>query len=390
MPVRRLLRALLGGALACAHVAGAVGVAAADEGATSRTDHRPSGDRVVGGQGPIEDVVDVDLGLPVAWVLPSPAAPGRGWIVVLEGGAVLEVAEGAGEVRAGRPLPAGVPPVASLAADGNVEVRSALEAARELEAGLGGGRAVAALPDARVVTAPDGTTVMLADPTARYGHAVLGDGIEAGAVAVARPDGSSTVITIEPPAVVEGTSPLLADLDADGVVEIIVTVSDPEAGARLRAYTLDGAVAGESDPIGRGFRWRHQVGVGPVGPAGEVELVAVRTPHIGGIVEAFRLADGRLSLVASIEGYSSHRLGSPNLDMALLADGDGDGRLDVIVPTRSMRALAILSRTDGGFEEVGRLGLDGVLSTNVAAVADPDGQLVLAVGTEDGQLRIFR
>ena len=116
----------------------------------------------------------------------------------------------------------------------------------------------------------------------------------------------------------------------------------------------------------------------------------MRTPHIGGIVEAYRTVDDRFELVASIEGYSSHQLGSANLDMALLADVDGDGRLDVVVPAQTFDELALLTRTDDGFEELGTLALDGRLRTNVAATPTIDGGLVLAVGTDDGRLRIFR
>ena len=55
----------------------------------------------------------------------------------------------------------------------------------------------------------------------------------------------------------------------------------------------------------------------------------MRTPHIGGIVEAYRLVEDRFELVASQPGYRSHQLGSSNLDMALLADLVGDGRLEI-------------------------------------------------------------
>jgi hypothetical protein len=94
--------------------------------------------------------------------------------------------------------------------------------------------------------------------------------------------------------------------------------------------------------------------------------------------------------VATTEGYSSHQLGSANLDMALLADADGDGRLDVVVPTQAMDQIAFLARTDTGFAELGRLDLGGRLLTNLAATSGEDGRLVLAAGTDEGTLRVFR
>jgi hypothetical protein len=146
----------------------------------------------------------------------------------------------------------------------------------------------------------------------------------------------------------------------------------------------------ESEPIGQGYRWMHQIGAGRLAQDGRLEVIAVRTPHIGGVVQAYRVVDGRLQVVASAGGYSSHQLGSANLDMALLADADGDGRLNVIVPTQGMDEVALLARRDDGFDELGRLALGGRLATNVAATQDVDGGIVLAAGTDDGRLRIFR
>ena len=134
----------------------------------------------------------------------------------------------------------------------------------------------------------------------------------------------------------------------------------------------------------------HLIGAGPLAPDGEPEIIAVRTPHIGGIVQAWRVVGDRLELAATTEGYSSHQLGSANLDMALLADVDGDGRLDVVVPTQDHRALGLLIRTTDGFEELDRLTLVGELATNVAATHTATGDLVLAAGTADGRLHFFR
>jgi len=307
-------------------------------------------------------------------------------LVTLDDGRVVHVVTGpegdSGARPAGQaPLAPGEPPVAAVTNDSQVIVGSALEVDPHFEDPI---------PQARVVEAPDASRLVLAGPTQRYAHGVLGDDVEASSVAIQDAVGTMRFIEVADDEVIEGLSPLLADLDGDGSSEVVVTVSTPEVGARLVAYDLDGTVAGRSDAIGQGFRWMHQIGAAPMGPDGAVEVVAVRTPHIGGIVEAYRLVDGRLELVASLPGYSSHRLGSPNLDMALLADVDGDGQLDIVVPTQDMTTLGVLARSPDGLTEVGSLPLDGRLTTNVAATADADGALVFAAGTEDGRLRIFR
>jgi hypothetical protein len=311
-------------------------------------------------------------------VLPDPTGRGASWLAASVDGRLLRIDEAGGD-DVGR-LDPGEPPFAIARCGGEPAVASALRAPGLFEDPL---------PDARVVTAPNGLLVALTGPTGRYDHGVLGDRLEASAIEV-REAGDVTRIEVDAPSVIEGLAPIVADLDGDEIPELIVTVSDAEVGARLVVYGLDGEFRASSEPIGQGFRWLHQIGVGPTGPAGEVELIAVRTPHIGGQVEAYRLVEDRLELVASTPGYSSHRLGSPNLDMALLADVDGEPGLEIVVPRQDMTALALVKRAAGGFEEIGLLPLDGTLATNIAATPDPDGHLVLAVGTEDGRLRIFR
>jgi hypothetical protein len=356
-------------------------------GAVARTDHRISGNRVVAGCGPLgEEVVDIDLrGIP-SWVLPDPGDRGTSWFVVLDDGSIDRVSvRDPGNVvmrTESPPLPPGGPPLAVTDRDGRSIIGSALVASRWF---------ADPLPDTRVTEVAGDVTVALVGPTDRYAHGVLGDDLEASAIEV-RGD-AGTLVRIEMPAdqVIEGTSAMVVELDGDPArPELLVTVSDASAGARLALYDLEGGLVAESEPIGRGFRWLHQIGVGATGPGGETEIITVRTPHIGGIVEAYRLVDGQLELVASQAGYSSHALGSANLDMALLADADGGGRLDVVVPRQDRSEIAVLSRTDGGFGEIASLALGGTLVTNVAATPDADGRLVLAMGTADKRLRIFR
>jgi hypothetical protein len=356
--------------------------------ALARTDHAASGNRIVAGCGPLTgDVVDVQLTGTPTWVLPDPSDRGGSWFVVLEDGTVDHVTiddGGAAFVRQTEtpPLVPGQAPLALAMGEDGVVVGSALGASAWF---------ADPLPDTRATEISGAALVALTAPTDRYDHGVLGDAIEAAAVEVLDGSGRLTRIEVGRDEVIEGISAMVVQMRPDDSGQaLVVTISDAADGARLRAYSLDGEIVAESAPIGQGYRWLHQIGAGRLAVDGELEIIAVRTPHIGGIVEAYRRDDDRLELVASVPGYSSHQLGSPNLDMALLADTDGDGRLDVLVPTQSMTELASLARTEKGFEEIDRLTLDGRLTTNVAATPTADGGLALAVGTDDGRLRVFR
>ena len=183
-------------------------------------------------------------------------------------------------------------------------------------------------------------------------------------------------------------APLLADIDDDGATEVLVTLSNSSGGARLVAYELDGSLLAESAPIGQGNRWRNQLAVAAFGPAGEIEIVDVQTPHIGGILQSFQLVevDGSASLerVAASGGrFTSHPIGTRNLDMGIALDANLDGSLDVLIATFERDRLIAMSRStgDGGWEQVAEVALPGILTSNVAVSDSSEPSVAVGVGT---------
>lgn len=251
-----------------------------------------------------------------------------------------------------------------------------------------------ALPDARIIVTGERSAALYVDATAaRYVHGVLGDDLEAAALVVLESDGQRLVQTarVDLPgmAVFEGLSPLWADLDGDGVADLVTTVSDGQVGAAIHVYRADGTLLAQGPAIGRGGRWRHQLAYGPFGPDGENELAAVLTPHIGGVVEFYRLNGDRLEIVATLPGYTSHVIGTRNLDMAVAGDFNGDGVPELVLPDQSRQTINGLQRTADGIAVVWSLPLDGTLNSNLAGVTLADGQLALAAGTADNRLRVW-
>jgi hypothetical protein len=120
-----------------------------------------------------------------------------------------------------------------------------------------------------------------------------------------------------------------------------------------------------------------------------LELVDVLTPHLTGVVEFFQLHAERLEVVAGVPGYTSHVIGTRNLDMALAGDFDGDGSIEVLLPDQSRTELGAIRRTGDDAEVAWIVPLDGILTTNLAAVSFPDGGLALGLGRGDGVLRVW-
>ncbi|MBL1196055.1 MAG: hypothetical protein HND51_17045 [Chloroflexi bacterium] len=249
-----------------------------------------------------------------------------------------------------------------------------------------------ALPDSRILQSENGQLLFLSSPTTAYDHGVLGDAVEAESftiVDIGEEEAAFETFPVGNGQVVEGISPIWTDWNGDGELEVIVTLSDFSNGGQIVVFDEQGNRLAEGPPIGLGYRWRHQIAVAPFGPSGEMELVDVLTPHIGGVVEFYQWEEDTLRIVARVPGYTSHQIGSRNLDMGAAADFDGDGIVEVILPSQDRTHLGAIQRVSGGAEVDWRLPLEGVLSSNLSVVQLTDSSLMLTAGLNDGRLRIW-
>jgi hypothetical protein len=252
---------------------------------------------------------------------------------------------------------------------------------------------VNAMLDARLITDGGGNILLLSDPSGRYDHGVLGDELEAESVTLVATDPAPRVISkinAPSPAVFEGIAPIWVDLTGDGEREIILTQSDRVDGARLVVYNRAGEQLSSGPGIGIGYRWRNQLGAAPTGAKGELEVVNVKTPHLTGTVEYFQLDGERLLLSGQLQGFTSHVIGSRNLDMGLLGDFDGEGNIETLLPNQERTELGAIRRTANDAQVVWSLAVGGVVNTNLAAVTLDEGGIVLGFGRQDGVLRIWK
>ncbi|MBN1667587.1 MAG: hypothetical protein JW862_10880 [Anaerolineales bacterium] len=251
---------------------------------------------------------------------------------------------------------------------------------------------VDALPDARILSDEAGRLMFLSRPTTQYPHGVLGDAIEAEGITWVdtrfHPIISKEILIPEGD-VIEGIAPIWVDMDGDGSREIIVTQSNPQEGARIVIYREDGSVFAESRSIGQGFRWTHLIAVGQFIEGGPREVATVRTPHIGGVLEIYGLEGNQLVIQAELGGYSSHQIGSRNLDGAVVVDLDGDGQFEIIIPDQEQTSVAAIQLVDGHLHEAWIEALQGKINTNIAASELPGGGFALGLGLAEGILQIW-
>lgn len=382
-----------------------------------------SGNRVVEGSGrlPDSEPVDVELSGEPVWVVGVPLEDDTAWVVAYGDGRVGTFRLNGDSVDPWLTAPNRLPPGAPPAVETEGEVLRLLVVPDDPAWGVsplthpvpfgdgllgvtsdgrlftkpGGVTQIPVLPDARPVESVTGSVAVLSDPTSRIIHGVLGDNLEAGSITVLEPAGES----FEPNGPIRpesgGTFEALAPLwfrPVAGEKELLaVTETTERWGSRISVYDPGGALVAAGPFIGRAQRWRHLLAAGPFGPNGEVEIAAMRTPHVGPQVEFYEIDpdSGGLDLEATGPGYPSHTIYSRNLDAARAGDLDGNGRWELLVPGPNYDALVAIQHTRDGVEPVWSLPLGGTLTTNLASATDSRGRVQLAAGRTDRVLRIW-
>ena len=201
----------------------------------------------------------------------------------------------------------------------------------------------------------------LSHPTERYRHGVLGDAIEAGALSVETRDGQKLSLILPQNAVFEDRHARLADIDGDGVDEIIVVKSTQSQGAALViAGVRDGQlkILAETPPIGLPNRWLNPIGMGDFDGDGTNALAYVETPHIGGTLRIVEWQDDKLVQTHAASGFSNHAIGSRELTLAGIVDFHYDGVPELVVPDTTRMELRIMTIKDGQLFEIERAKLD--------------------------------
>lgn len=246
------------------------------------------------------------------------------------------------------------------------------------------------LPDGGIASGngPGLVRAWFAEPTRRYGHGVLGDAVEAGALIAESQTGERHVFQMPQNAVFEDLTPRLADLDNDGRAEVIAIRAFLNAGGALGVYGLKDGKLGEiarTAPIGRPNRWLNVAGIADFDGDGIRDIAIVVTPHIGGTLEFWSLRQDRLVKLASQHGFSNHAIGSRNLDLSAVADVDGDGIAELALPDASRRALRVVKIRNGKVISLASIRMPAAIVENMARVAGPRGPVFL-LGLSDGSL----
>ena len=184
------------------------------------------------------------------------------------------------------------------------------------------------------------------EPTTRYGHDVLGEGGEWGALLLTvdrchlctgEADLYNLIIRLPETHVFEDIAPRLITGD-DGPTLVMVVESSVTEGARLSLYDERGLYAA-TPFIGRRNRWLAPIGVADLDGDGWPEIAYVDRPHLAKILRIWRLKDGGLHPVDSQPGLSNHQIGQGFITSGIRRC---EGRPEIVTPSADWRQVMAL------------------------------------------------
>ncbi len=185
-------------------------------------------------------------------------------------------------------------------------------------------------------------------PTTEYAHGVLGDDVEYKGLLIMRPTALGAIPSMsELPSgmVYEDVAPRCGDLDGDGDHDVVTVISDAVGGARLAVYVNGPRHAIETPPIGRRFRWLAPAGIADFDGDGQNDVAYVETPHLGGILKVWTMRNGTLAQIASMGGFSNHRIGEEFITGGVRDCGDGP---ELVLPNFNWTQLMVVRWNSNG------------------------------------------
>lgn len=249
------------------------------------------------------------------------------------------------------------------------------------------------LPDGRITTGEgDIAEAWYSEPTTRYGHAVLGDGVEAGALKIKNSRGQTFTFRLPSTEVFEDIAPRLADLDRNGTTEVITILSSQSEGGSIAVFGLNGNAfikIAQTPFIGRTNRWLNIAEINNFGGNRRPDIAAVITPHLAGILQFYRFRNGRLTRIAQANGFSNHFIGSNELRLSTVADVNNNGVPDLVLPSLARNQLVMIGTERTQFREFFRVDLPARINRAIGKRQN-NGRVEFIVGLDDGKIYAVR
>jgi FG-GAP-like repeat len=247
------------------------------------------------------------------------------------------------------------------------------------------------LPDGKLVRGKRQiSAAWFSDASQRYRHFALGTDHEPTSLVVAMKDLQVFKFTLPPDSVFEDREPRIVDIDGVDMIVAVRAYVKHGAALTLLAVGKNGLeIAAETPPIGQPFRWLNPAGVADFDGDGVLDLACVRTPHIGGVLQLWTARQGKLVQTYEEGDVSNHVNRSRHLNLSIVADFNGDGRMDLAIPSGDRSHLRYLAFDRGRVHEIGKVALMAPASENFTLTAK-DGRPAVLVGIGGGRTQLVQ
>ncbi len=193
------------------------------------------------------------------------------------------------------------------------------------------------------------------EPTRGYARHALGGEVEPKMLVVSTAKRLILRFKLPKHSVFEDREPRIVDVDGDGLDEVLVVRSYFTKGSAVAIIGVKGAtlsIVAETEPTGMPFQWVNPAGVGDFDGDGKRDIAVVRRPHRLGELDIYTLKGRRLERIMTVPDVSNHALGKRDQRLSLVRDFNGDGIVDLAIPSFDRHVLQVLSFKDRRVNEI--------------------------------------
>ena len=229
--------------------------------------------------------------------------------------------------------------------------------------------------------------------TLDYDHEILGDNIEAKAIALLLQNDKKVTYSLDENHVFEDRKIRLYDINGDGQEEMFVIKTHLEKGASLAMFEVKDEKITQTATTGylnRSYRWLNVVGFSDLNGNGKQNIALIKTPHIGGILTIYEFEKNALKEIYSRYGFTNHYIGSRELDMSAVADFDDDKMDEMVLVDMKAKKIKIVSFKNNKYKELKTINNDSKINSAIIITdLDNDGYKEIIYTLRNKKLIIY-